>query len=84
MNGDRSMETGRISFLAIDRYAERYGVVSADEFDRFLTIVTSMDGEYLSRSSTDGNSVDFNDVDGVRALFQNIAKRADGDDEEPE
>ncbi len=36
---------GPISFLAMDRYAIRYGI-TGDEFERFCLLIRAMDGEY--------------------------------------
>lgn len=39
---------GYIPFVAIDRYAARYGIVGVDEFERFQTLLRQMDDAYLS------------------------------------
>lgn len=74
------METGRISFIAIDRYAERYDVSSTDEFDRLRTIVEAMDGEYIRyRNSKDGGgdyTVDLDDVQGIKAMLKRLGDAA--------
>ncbi|NEV75464.1 hypothetical protein DYI24_00010 [Rhodopseudomonas sp. BR0C11] len=36
----------QISFLAIDRYAARYGI-SGTEFETFFALICAMDDEYL-------------------------------------
>jgi hypothetical protein len=66
---DRSMETGRISFIAMDRYAERYGLDDVDSFDRLTTILAAMDSEYHAR--TNNEAID--DVEGIKALLQSAA-----------
>lgn len=51
LNGDRQLGAmggaGPISFLALDRYAERQGVTDADDFARFSTIIRGLDGVFL-------------------------------------
>lgn len=37
---------GRIPFLAIDRFAERYGISALDDFDRFRALLRTMDAEF--------------------------------------
>lgn len=39
---------GYIPFMAIDRYAERYGISGVDEFERFQTLLRQMDDAYLA------------------------------------
>jgi len=50
LSGDRSIGfegPGPIPFLAIDRYAERFGLTGdADEFERFVELIRAMDAEY--------------------------------------
>jgi hypothetical protein len=76
------METGRISFLAIDRYADRYGVQGTDDFDRLRTIIEAMDGEYIryrnSKNSDGGGdyAVDFDDVQGIKSMLKRMGDAA--------
>lgn len=37
------IEHGPIMFSSIDRYADRYGIASVDDFDRFLKLIRAMD-----------------------------------------
>lgn len=79
IHADRSMETGRISFLAIDRYAERVGIESSDEFERFHMLISAMDGEFQKRTSSksdDGYSVDATDAEGVADILNRMDKKA--------
>lgn len=48
-SGDRQsgMPVGRILFLAIDRYATRFGVEDRDEFERFMALIHSMDVAFI-------------------------------------
>lgn len=52
LNGDRQLGAlggaGPISFLALDRYAERYSVADGDAFARFSTIIRGLDRVYLA------------------------------------
>lgn len=46
LSGDRALgygTVGRIPFTAVDRYAARFGVSGADEFERFFALVRAMD-----------------------------------------
>lgn len=38
-----------ISFESIDRYAVRLGIVSLDDFERFVEIVTALDACFLNK-----------------------------------
>lgn len=40
---------GRIPFRAIADYADRYGVVGIDAFDRFRHLIMAMDRAFLER-----------------------------------
>lgn len=37
---------GDIPFTAMDRYADRYGIVDIDAFERFTALIDAMDGAY--------------------------------------
>jgi hypothetical protein len=54
-----SMGSRRIRYSAIDAYASRYGVKDIDEFDVFLSLITSLDQDYLEllseKERTDAN-----------------------------
>jgi len=49
LSGDRQsgMSVGRIPFLAIDRYATRFGVDDRDEFERFMSLIRAMDVAFI-------------------------------------
>jgi hypothetical protein len=49
LSSDRSagMGEGAIPFTAIDRFAQRYGIDDLDEFDRFRSLISALDREYL-------------------------------------
>jgi hypothetical protein len=52
LSGDRQVHmggVGMIPFLAIDRYAERFGVTDADEFSQFFDTIRTMDAAYLRK-----------------------------------
>ncbi len=54
LRGDRQIGfggVGAIPFLAIDRYAQRYGITGADQFDRFLTLIMAMDDAYREHAN---------------------------------
>jgi len=82
VHADRSMETGRISFLAIDRYADRYGIQGTDNFDRLRAFIEAMDGEYIryrNSKNTEGGgdySVDFDDVQGIKTMLKRLGDAA--------
>lgn len=49
LHGDRPIHwggAGDIPFTAIDRYAERYGIVDIDAFQRFSDLLGVMDQTY--------------------------------------
>jgi hypothetical protein len=51
LNGDRAVGlggAGPIPFTAIDRYAERFGIVGAEAFERFVLPIRGTDGEVLN------------------------------------
>lgn len=51
LSGDRSFgpgAAGPIPFMALDRYAARYGIDTRDDFDRFRRLVKAMDAAWLS------------------------------------
>jgi hypothetical protein len=81
VNSDRSMETGRISFVAIDRWAARYGLDATEDFDRLCTLIYAMDAEYGERLShmRDGKGtaymVDADDVSGIQGILSRINQR---------
>jgi hypothetical protein len=77
VGADRSvgMGTGRIPFISIDRYADRYGIADIDAFERFRAIIRAMDTEFLApRTAAEPGTVSVNDADGVRSLLQRLAK----------
>lgn len=39
---------GPVPFSAIDRYAARHGLTEIDDFERFVTTIRMLDGEYLA------------------------------------
>ena len=51
LSGDRALgdagRIGQIPFLAVDRYAARFGPHDADEFERFFTLLRRMDAAYI-------------------------------------
>ena len=52
LSGDRQVHmggVGMIPFLAIDRYAARFGIEDADEFSQFFDALRAMDAAYLRR-----------------------------------
>ncbi len=74
------METGRISFIAMDRYAYRFGMDDSEHFDRFLTLMAAMDSEYITWTTSRGESVNevpVDDVEGVKEILSRIGKRAE-------
>jgi len=49
LSGDRQLGFGAVgpySYLAIDRSAERFGIVCVDEFENFHALIRAMDGEF--------------------------------------
>lgn len=46
MAGLPHMVFGAIPFLAIDRYATRYGIDTVDDFERFHALVSACDAEW--------------------------------------
>ena len=53
LNGDRTVGfggVGPVPFLAIDRYAERFGMIGAEPFEEFFMLIKAMDGELLHAS----------------------------------
>lgn len=83
LSADREVgfNVGRIPFVAIDRYAERYRILDLDEFDRFRFIIRSMDAEFRTISSgATPQGVTPTDTDGVRGLLQRLAKRGSDED----
>jgi hypothetical protein len=52
------MAEGPIPFSAIDRYAARYGIDDADEFERFLNVIMAMDGEFRAKRRVSPQAVD--------------------------
>ncbi|PZQ13747.1 MAG: hypothetical protein DI565_14045 [Ancylobacter novellus] len=64
---------GAIPFEAVDRFAERSGIQSGSEFDRFERIIRSLNDEYLSRRQPKGrgeatNTASMKDAGGVLAV----------------
>lgn len=53
LSNDRQigMGIGPIPWSAIDRYARRFGIDGADEFDAFAFLIRSMDGAFLRREA---------------------------------
>ncbi|MBS7542529.1 phage tail assembly chaperone [Ancylobacter oerskovii] len=50
LRDDRPMMAGaigRIPFMAIEKWAERHGVLGADQLDRLVTLVRAMDDEWI-------------------------------------
>ena len=51
LSGDRymtmGMGPGRISFMAIDRYAARFGIDARDDFERFMFLIRAMDVAFV-------------------------------------
>lgn len=39
---------GPIAWMAVDRYAERYGL-DDDAYERFVALIREMDGTYLAK-----------------------------------
>jgi len=79
VNSDRNMETGRISFLAIDRFAARAGFETTDGFERLCTMIYAMDAEYMKKLSAKDSktsySADVDDVEGIKGIFSRINAR---------
>lgn len=52
LSGDRPVGAmggcGAIPFTSIDRYAARYGIEDADDFDRFHTLIRRMDAAFIA------------------------------------
>jgi hypothetical protein len=71
---------GAIPLSSLWAYAERFGIVERDEFDRFKTIIWAMDGEYnpQEKNSDTGipnhRTVPMTDISGIKALLQRHAK----------
>jgi len=57
---------------------------SSEEFDRFLTIISAMDSEFIKRTSKSegGYSVDVDDVDGIKSILTRLGKKAEEADGE--
>ena len=71
------MGEGRIPFEAIDRFADRAGLASGLEFDRFERMIRAMDDEFLDRRKPKdkgeiANAVSTKDAGGVRDLLQRV------------
>ncbi len=68
---------GRIPFLAIDRFAGRYGIVELDEFDRFKSLIRGLDAAFRTfeakkaeRAQNNGRGlIDISDWQAVKARF---------------
>ncbi|WP_443136519.1 phage tail assembly chaperone [Methylobacterium sp. Leaf106] len=60
LSGDRQLgfgSPGPIQFASIDRYAERFGILATEEFDRFCRLVRAMDDEwrrYIAKKLDEG------------------------------
>ena len=48
LTGDRNTELGPIPFLAIDRWAARYGVDDPDDFAFLVRAIRAADGAFLA------------------------------------
>jgi hypothetical protein len=51
LKGDRAIGfggIGPISFIAVDRYAIRYGIEDPEEFERFHDLIRAMDAAYMA------------------------------------
>jgi hypothetical protein len=55
LNGDRQIGSmggiGSIPFVAIDRYADRYGINGRDEFDRFHALIQRLDKAFAAKAN---------------------------------
>ncbi|GLK86690.1 hypothetical protein GCM10017653_47600 [Ancylobacter defluvii] len=38
---------GRITFMAIEKWGERHGVIGVDQLDRLVTLVRAMDDQWI-------------------------------------
>lgn len=59
LSGDRPVfmgGVGPIAFLSVDRYAERFGLDSPDEFARFFELIRSLDAVYVRHANSNGSS----------------------------
>ena len=80
------MGLGPIPYRALRSYADDGGIVG-DHFDLFRSVIRQLDGEYLARQSPKTSdtkmrdTVDVNDIDGVRSLLKRLAKPASADPE---
>ena len=80
------MGLGPIPYRALRSYADDGGIVG-DHFDLFRSVIRQLDGEYLARQSPKNSdtkmreTVDVNDIDGVRGLLKRLAKPAGADPE---
>ncbi len=73
------MGVGPIPRSAIKAYAEEFEIFG-DDFDKFLSIIRTLDSEYLSLVNNikkdKGDTVPADDVDGVRAVMGRLQARA--------
>ncbi|WP_020178089.1 hypothetical protein [Methylopila sp. M107] len=79
------MAEGRIPFEAIDRFADRAGMVASEEFDRFERMIRAMDDEFLERRRPKGKDApdhvaSMKDGAAVVGLLQRLAERAGGEE----
>jgi hypothetical protein len=83
LGSERLKDLGPIPYRAIRDYAAEYGI-AGDHFDLFLSVIRSLDGEYLTRLSPKATpdrkmraTVDINDHVGVSNLLKRLAKPAE-------
>lgn len=77
------MAEGRIPFSAIDRFADRYGIVDLDEFEHFKAIISEIDGEYLRirnhKEDPNHRQVSMSDVAGIKGILNSLKAKAAAD-----
>lgn len=67
------MSAGPIPFSAIGAYADRYGIRSVDEFDRFKSIIRAMDSVAREKSA----GITAADIRGTTLSFDDKQKQAE-------
>lgn len=75
------MGVGPIPRSAIRSYAEEYGIIEDDEYDKFEQIIRSVDVNYLKLVNSFGKkdakaTVPIHDVDGVKEVMSRLKARS--------